>query len=193
MTVTQEHPSINRQIWNLMIDAEGQYRYFYTKADMYRRRSRWINMSIFLGSLVAATFLFLKLDVTWAFLATAGLFYLIAILTVLEMFLQLSKNAGIAENVSRQCQIIGSESKRLWRTLDLQNDTDLVVASNELETRLSIATHVDIDYDDKLNKRCEQNARIVISEEFGGTYQDVSSEAAVAEASPRAAVAHTSA
>ena len=193
MTATQGHSSINSQIWNLMIDAECQYRYFYLKADKYRKWSRSMNVAIFLGSLIAATFLFLKLDLIWAFIATGSLFYLIAILTVLEMFLQLSKNAGIAENVSRQCHIISSESKRLWRRLGSQDDVGLVALANELETRLSIATQVDIDYDDKLNKRCEKNARIVIREEFVGTHQEFSTTDAVAESSPGAAIAHPSA
>ena len=193
MTASHAQPGINSQIWNLMIDADCQFRYFYMKADRYRKWSRWMNILVFLGSLFAATFLFLKLDVAWAFFATGSLFYVIAILTVLEMFLQLSKSAGIAENSSRQCDIISAEAKRLWRRLGSDDDSALVALANELETRLSIATHVEIDYDHKLHQRCEQNAQTIISNEFGARHQDVSAEDAVANTAPSAATATTSA
>ena len=170
MTATMEHPSINVQIWNLMIDAEREYRYFYEKADRYRRRARWINIGIFVASIAAASYLFLNLENyadLFAKAASIMLFYVIAALTAAEMFYQTSKHLGIAETVAKQCHLIASESKRLWRRLgEPEQDANLIAVANDLEFRLNIATQVELDLDDDLNRKCEEDARKVLREEF---------------------------
>ena len=170
MTAVQQHPSINVQIWNLMLDAERQYRYFSEKANRYRIRSRWINILMFTASLMTAFYLFVNYSNLASIITVAGsflAFIIVAGLTAEGMFLQTSKNTGVAESVSKQCQLISMEAKRLWRRLgEPVRDVNLVVMANELEFRLNIVTQVELDLDDDLNKKCEQEARKVLEDEF---------------------------
>ena len=127
-------------------------------------------MLMFTASLATASYLlvnFSNLATAYTVVGSVLAFVIVTGLTAEGMFLQTSKNTGIAESVSKQCQLISMEAKRLWRRLgEPVRDDNLVVMANDLEFRLNIVTQVDLDHDDELNRECEKQARKILEEEF---------------------------
>ncbi len=157
---TAESTAIDGYIWNVMLDAERCQRYYARLADRYRRMNFGLNVAVVLSSLGAATVLLLE-QPAWI---SALLFLLIAAGTTWGMFSEFSRKAAVASSVSKQCDEIASDTKRLWRRLDRMDETARIM---QLDARLREVTHVGFDIDDKLNERCEEDARRVAAGEFG--------------------------
>ena len=110
---------IRDQIWFLMKDAETHHIYYRAEANKYKRVSRVINFAL-LGLSLAAAGLYgsLQIDVSWSWLLTVVtsifVFFAIAFLTIFEVVFENSRNSGVAEVVSYQCQEIAS-LRRGWQ------------------------------------------------------------------------------
>ena len=167
---TPTPPELDAQIWNLMIDAERLNRYFYEKADKYRHVSKYMNLCLFVATVGSAAYVVMNISnlaSVWSIAAGTVVFVITAALTGVEMFFQVSKNLGIAEGTTKQCQLISTEARQLWRRLrDPSSNVELLVRANDLEMRLNIATQVELDYDSDLNEKCEKEAIQILTAEF---------------------------
>ena len=158
----QNRPSIDGQIWNLMLDANRCHRYYAELAGRYRTHGMWLNITVVLGSLIAGTLLLLDVP-SWI---SAISFFSVAVITIWDVFYQPLRKSADARNVSRQCDEISIASKRLWRGQDSFNELERAI---ELETRLSNITHAELTIDHDLNERCEKDAQRDAANEFGAS------------------------
>ena len=79
-----------------MLDAERLNRYFYEKADRYRRVSRYMNLCLFTATVGSAAYVVMNISnlaSVWSIAAGLGVFLITATLTGVEMFFQVSKKS----------------------------------------------------------------------------------------------------
>lgn len=92
------------------------------------------------------------LELASAVVVSVLLFVVIACLTVVEIIFHFSRNAGVAEFASRQCEDIGFEAGKLFR-LAIQSDDYERLAENTdtLRNLLNAAKRTELPYDDELD------------------------------------------
>lgn len=148
------------RIWHDMVEAGRLSRYHDRLATRFRRRYFATNVVISGLSLLAAAMLLVKVS---AFVS-ASLFFAVSILVVWNSYSDYSKRATIARYVSRRCSQIAIEFRHIW----YHEDTDGTIERIKfLEQELGIATDVELDIDDRLSDRTQEETDRVYQAEFG--------------------------
>ena len=137
------------RIWQDMLDAARLSSYYRRLATRFRRRHFATNVVISVLSLMAATVLLVDLP-DWI---SASLFLAVAIVVVWGSYSDYSKRATIARHVSRRCNQIATEFRQLWYDEDTEINREQVA---NLERELDIATDVELDIDDRLNTKVQE-------------------------------------
>ena len=173
---------IRDQIWFLTKDAETHHIYYRAEANKHKRVSRVINFALLGLSLAAAAGLYgsLQIDVSWAWLLTVVLsmilFFAIAFLTIVEVVFENSRNSGVAEVVSYQCQEIASEARKLQRKIHDPSDAGEVVDRADMLRNLSDAvTRSGLEHDEELYEKSSSDAEKRLASEFPQWRSDVGS------------------
>ncbi|MXX91853.1 MAG: hypothetical protein F4Y63_00170 [Chloroflexi bacterium] len=147
------------RIWHDMLDAARLSSYYERLATRFRRRYFAINVFVSALSLLAATVLLVDLA-DWI---SAALFLLVSLAVVWNSYSDYSKRATIARYVSRRCNQITTEFRHLW----YDGDTDTTLEQiTFLERELGDATDVELDVDDRLNLKVQEETYLVYEEEF---------------------------
>lgn len=150
------------QIWITILDADRLTRYYGRLATTNRRIQFWLNVVVTLCSLAAATVLLI--DVHKA--VPAVLFFVVASCTTWGIFAEYAKKATTAAHVSKECAKIKSESVELWYDQHADDAAERVFA---LANRLDDVTPMDMDENEKLNKKCAEESYTTVLYEFGRT------------------------
>ena len=139
------------RIWNGMVGAERLSRYYGYLATRFRRRHRILSVTVALCSFVAAVLLLVNVS-DWF---SAGLFLVVAGGTVWGSYADYSKKSAIAENMSKQFGGLAVSWRQLWFKWYL---SDVADRAEELERAGSQITESEIDIDESLNIRCDDEA-----------------------------------
>ncbi len=150
------------QIWYTMLDAERLSRYYGQLATRFQRRQFWLNIAVAFCSLAAASVLLAKIDV----IVSAVLFFVVSGGVIWGVFADYSKKAAIANVTTRECSAISVELKQLWRNPDVPGALERAIS---LEQRLDSITHVGLEIDDKLNRKCAEETYASANQEFGNS------------------------
>ncbi len=174
---------IRDQIWFLTKDAETHHIYYRVEANKHKRNSRMINFMLLGLSLAAAAGLLgsLQIEVSWAWLLTAMssviLFFAIAFLTIVEVVFENSRNSGVAEVVSYQCQEIASEARKLQRKIQEPRDTGEVAdRADMLRNLLDSVTRSGLEHDEELYEESSSDAEKRLASEFPRWRSDMDSQ-----------------
>ena len=164
---------LETQVRLLLHDALRYNRYYYESADRYRWLSRGVNAGLLLLSIAAASGLLGAwqaqsiVELAVAVVSSVVLFVVIASLTVFEIIFQFSRNTGVAEVVSRQCDDIAFESRKLLRQVVAGNDSEqLANTADMLQKLLNSVTRVGLPHNEEIDKKSDCYATRLLNSEF---------------------------
>ena len=150
---------MQEQIWMTILDAERLTRYYARLAIINKRAQFWLNIIVTLCSLAAATVLLI--DIHKAVPAT--LFFVVAASTAWGIFAEYAKKATLAATAAKECAKAKTDAVELWYD---QYADDAMQRALTIARRLSDLTSIDIEEDERLNRKCAEEAYIEIGYEF---------------------------
>ena len=176
---------LESQVRRLLHDALRYNFYYYASANRYRWWSRGINAFLLLLSIGAASGLFSAwqaqsvLELAIAVASSVLLFTVIASLTVVEIIFQFSRNTGVTEVVSRQCEDIAFETRKLLRQIVQGTNTEQSASTADmLQSLLNSVTRVGLPHYEELDKKSRCDASKLLDDEFPRTRDKRTSTAA---------------
>ena len=147
------------RIWHDMLEAARLSKYYERMAPRFRRRHFATNVVISALSLLAASVLLIDLS-DWI---SAALFLAVSITVVWNSYSDYSKRATIARYVGRRCNQITTEFRGIWYDEDTEFSVERIAT---LERELDLVTDVEIDIDDRLNSRIQEETYLAYEKEF---------------------------
>lgn len=153
---------MREQIWITILDADRLTRYYGRLATTNKRIQFWLNVVVTLCSLAAATVLLI--DVHKA--VPAALFFVVAASTTWGIFAEYSKKATLSAQAAKECAKVKSDSVELWYD---QHADDAAERAFALARRLDDVTPIEIEQNEKLNKKCAEEAYTTVTYEFQRT------------------------
>ena len=153
---------MTEQIWITILDADRLARYYGRLATTNKRSQFWLTIVVTLSSLAAATVLLI--DVHKAI--PAALFFVVAACTAWGILAEFSKKATIASYVAKECAKVKSDAVELWYD---QYADDAMGRAFALSRRLDDVTPIEFEQNEKLNKKCAEEAYTAVRYEFQRT------------------------
>lgn len=150
------------QIWITILDADRLTRYYGRMATTNKKIQFWLNVVVTLCSLAAATVLLI--DVHKA--VPAALFFVVAASTTWGIFAEYSKKATLAAHAAKEYAKIKSDTVELWYD---QYADDAMERAFALARRLDDVAPMEIEQNEKLNKKCAEEAYSTVKHEFQRT------------------------
>ena len=150
------------QIWITILDADRLTRYYGRMATTNKKIQFWLNVVVTLCSLAAATVLLI--DVHKA--VPAALFFVVAASTTWGIFAEYSKKATLATHAAKEYAKIKSDTVELWYD---QYADDAMERAFALARRLDDVAPMEIEQNEKLNKKCAEEAYSTVRHEFQRT------------------------
>ena len=160
MTTEKRTVRTAERIRDTMLDAGRQARYYQRVSNRFQGVHFALSMGSIVGSLAAATTLLSPLGDPYIKYLSASFFFLVAGITAWMIVYDYSRRAQIARTASERLKQVEVKLQRLWY-LD-QGESTIHTNLEQLEGTIDEITRDDILIDDKLNKRCNQEAWDVI-------------------------------
>ena len=148
---------IKKRVWRGMTNSEKHAMYYSKQAHSWRIQEIVITISILLSSVASAILLLVKIFNN----ISVGLFFLVALLTILNYVIGFSKNAATSLLIKNQCRDICYQWEKLWME---QRDIYFVMKiADELEHRLELITSGEHLVNNSLNYEMSKEADRVVT------------------------------
>ena len=138
------------QIWRELYDADRLTRYFGQVSNKFRKYHAWVTYATILSAFLAAMPLMVSPIPNFI---SAVLFLVVGFLVLTTVFWDFSAKATSARLASASYSQISQELQSLWHKGASQSQIDTL-----RQIKMSIANSTNIDVDETINKRAEDEA-----------------------------------
>ena len=138
-----------------LLKSEMYFRYYGAVAHTNRQWHLGLSVGVIVGSISAGTLLLAPETPTFTTWASAGLFFLVALMSTLMVVLDFSGRAHVAETTSESIYSIGVELHHLWYS---EHDDAMLETLMSLERKIDEACRNDLGGRRELIERCNQEA-----------------------------------
>ena len=139
---------------DVLLMSEMYFRYYGAVAHRNRKWHLGLSVGVIVGSIAAGTLL-LAPETSFSTWVSAGLFFLVALMSTLMVVLDFSRRAHVAETTREAMYSIGIELRHLWHS----SPDEMLDTLESLERRIDEACRNDLGGGgQKLIERCNQEA-----------------------------------
>ena len=140
---------------DILLMSEMYSRYYGAVAHKNRQLHLGFSAGVIVGSIAAGTLLLAPETLPFTTVASAALFFLVALMSTVMVILDFSGRSKVAETTSDAMYSIGIELRRLWYS---ERDDAMLGTLISLERRIDESCRNDLGGGRKLIERCNQEA-----------------------------------
>ena len=160
-------------VWNNLLDAEKNFRYFGAIADRYSTRHKLLRFGLLVSLLIEATVLIPNTLAHDSLVLTAVGGIVIVVLGAWDAVSDYGKTAAGLRLVNADCDLLRNEWAELWRDIETYaiDESQARVRLRELENRQSVIVgRSDVELNESINDSSEEEAfKVVVGEQYAAS------------------------